>query len=276
MTILRVFPRRTSATPDDALAWIGAPNLWTPQVDEVHVSVTFTWDLAAGYALANKWRRWYGNVPVNIGGPAIPGNCVDGFTPGLYIKHGYTFTSRGCPNNCPWCLVRDTEGPLRTLPIVPGWIVQDNNLAACPHEHIEAVFDMLRAQRHRPIFSGGIQASLVDDWLATQFAALWHDRGIEEIYLACDTSAALGPLKEAVARLNFLKRDQLRCYVMIGRDETIGQALERLESVWRVGCMPFAQLYQPADELISYSREWKELQRAWARPAITRAMHKEP
>lgn len=34
--IIRVFPRRTKATPDDSMAFIGEPGLFTPEVDEIH------------------------------------------------------------------------------------------------------------------------------------------------------------------------------------------------------------------------------------------------
>lgn len=47
MRIARVFPRRTNATPTDALAFVGdPPMLALPAVDEVHVSCTFTYDRA--------------------------------------------------------------------------------------------------------------------------------------------------------------------------------------------------------------------------------------
>lgn len=52
-TILRVFPRRTAATPDDELAVIGAPTramLDAGGYDEIHVSVTFTYDMAEQWA----------------------------------------------------------------------------------------------------------------------------------------------------------------------------------------------------------------------------------
>lgn len=47
MVILRVFPRRTSYTPDDPLVRIGPPGAWDVglDVDEVHISVPFTWDM---------------------------------------------------------------------------------------------------------------------------------------------------------------------------------------------------------------------------------------
>jgi len=53
MKIMRVFPRRTNATPTDELAHIGSPDLFTDQKtpDRVHISVTFTWDLPAAEKL---------------------------------------------------------------------------------------------------------------------------------------------------------------------------------------------------------------------------------
>ncbi len=38
--LIRVFPRRTKATPNDALARFNVPDLYD-EADEVHVSVTF-------------------------------------------------------------------------------------------------------------------------------------------------------------------------------------------------------------------------------------------
>jgi len=59
--ILRVFPRRTKATPTDALARVGYPP--TPacriDADEVHISVTFTWDKPLAEDMANFALRSY-------------------------------------------------------------------------------------------------------------------------------------------------------------------------------------------------------------------------
>jgi hypothetical protein len=46
MKIARVFPRMTKATPVDLLSFVGDPGLFPPEVDEVHVSVTFTYDMS--------------------------------------------------------------------------------------------------------------------------------------------------------------------------------------------------------------------------------------
>ena len=81
-----------------------------------------------------------------VGGPAFgAGGRI--FKPGLYVKHGVTFTSRGCPNKCRFCLVPALEGKIQVLPIRSGNIVQDNNLLACPQGHLNQVFKMLKTQK---------------------------------------------------------------------------------------------------------------------------------
>ena len=268
MKIIRVFPRRTSVTPRDAYAFIGDPPLWKPEADEVHISVTFTWDIEEGYRLQEAWAAHY--PIVKIGGPAIasPGN---GFEPGMYVKNGVTFTSRGCPHHCPWCLVPGREGPLRLLKIRPGRIIQDNNLLATPRKHQERVYTMLHSQRHKIDFAGGLEAARIDNWVVEQLQRL----RISQLFLACDTEAALGPLRLAVSKLPFLNRRQLRCYVLIGfkEGETISEAEERLEAVWQAGCLPFAQLFQPPDQYIKYPSDWRDLARRWSRPAIMFSRH---
>lgn len=58
MRLIRVFPRRTKATPDDDLAYTGPPDFFA-EADEVHVSVTSVfgrrWDqLATGLLIGYK------------------------------------------------------------------------------------------------------------------------------------------------------------------------------------------------------------------------------
>ena len=42
--IARVFPRITKATPRDEYCFFGPPGMFLPEIDEVHVSVAFTYD----------------------------------------------------------------------------------------------------------------------------------------------------------------------------------------------------------------------------------------
>ena len=275
MKILRVFPARTSYTPTDEMAFVGDPPLWVteasmrPPADEVHVSVTFTWDKEEGRRLQEAWAQYY--PIVKIGGPAF-GSPASEFDVGMYVKLGVTFTSRGCNSRCRWCLVPGREGLLRELHWFPdGYIINDNNFLQTSAQHRVEVYRMLREQPKPALFAGGLQPSLITAEIAIELRSI----RIEEVFLAADTAVALRPLEKAVKHLQWIPPHDLRCYVLIGFDgETIEQAEKRLEAVWQIGCLPFAQLYQPpAERKIEYSSEWQDLNRKWSRPAITKAIH---
>ena len=55
MRVARVFPRRTAVTPDDTLAFISAPPKDVPDIDDVHVSAVFTYDVPKAEQLAEAW-----------------------------------------------------------------------------------------------------------------------------------------------------------------------------------------------------------------------------
>ena len=266
MKILRVFPRRTNATPTDEMALVGEPGLWRPDADEVHVSVTFTWDLPAGRRLAKSWARYY--PVVKLGGPALD-DAGGPFVRGRYMKPGNVITSRGCPNRCPRCFVPEREGGIRTLPIVAGSVVHDNNLLACPPDHINAVFGMLGREPQRPVFAGGLESRLVTLDIARCIAALkaWA-------FLAYDTPADKDSV-EAAARL-LLHTDKrprsahwLSCYVLVGYEgDTIPDAAARLEWVKSLDVTPLAMYYLPKDaKSRTAPPDWAPFVRAWARPS---------
>lgn len=258
--MIRVFPVRTKWTPSDDLSFVGDPPLFRPQEMPVRISVTFTWDIPEGKRLLAAWRKYYKDVL--IGGPAFNDSGGE-FEPGRFIKKGVTITSRGCPKRCGFCLVSKREGQLREIQIKDGWIVQDNNLLACTRPHIEAVFDMLRHQPRPAVFSGGLDTMLLQDWHRKLIDTL----RVKELWVACDSSAALKSLKRAARILEGLPQRKKRCYVMVGYDnENIADAEKRLNAVFEMGFDPFCQLYRGKKESI-YSTEWRRLARKWARPA---------
>ena len=267
MRILRVFPKRTSFTPTDDLTFVGPPPMaeFIPEHDEVHVSCTFSWDMDAAEDLAFQWEGAT-RAPVKLGGPAYHSPCDD-FTPGLYVKRGIIFTSRGCNNNCPWCGVRDIEGKLRELPVVEGNVIQDNNFLQCSRQHKDKVFDMLRSQRGIE-FRGGLEADLIDDHFMQNVTSL----RIREFWLACDTDAQLPRFKEACRKLTAagFNRDNIKCYSLIGRDMEAEEARNR--EIYYAGAMPFSQLQRDfSRKKTEYSREWNLFEKIWQRPAYIKA-----
>lgn len=55
--LVRVFPRRTSHTPTDSMAFVGDPPLMRPLANEVHVSCTFSWDVQRAKELQQAWAQ---------------------------------------------------------------------------------------------------------------------------------------------------------------------------------------------------------------------------
>lgn len=262
--IARVFPRRTSATPTDALAFVGGPGLFPPEVDRVHVSVAFDADLRRAEELA---REWAPVAPVEVGGPAT-GMRGEDFQPGMYLRRGYTITSRGCPNRCWFCRVWRVDGDVRELPIRDGWIVQDDNLLACSEGHVRAVFAMLKRQPERAQFTGGLEAARLKPWHVDLIAGLRP----KQVFFAYDQPDDLEQLRSARVMLREVYgRDSghvLRCYVLIGfPGDTIDAAERRLQETVRIGFMPMAMLWTAASEC-RQEVMWRRLQRQWANETI--------
>lgn len=263
--IIRVFPQRTSYTPDDEMVYIGMPDMLIPEHDEIHISCTFTWDREYCRELQYQWQG-VTDKPVILGGVAF-GSKVQGFNPGMYVKNGINFTSRGCNNNCSFCIVPKLEGKLQELPISPGNIIQDNNFLQCSTEHKDKVFEMLKWQK-RICFKGGLETRLIDDHFVNGIA----DLRIKELWLACDNDSALEPLRVAMSKLQEagFNRNKIYCYSLIGDDMEKNEA--RLQEIFKIGAMPFAQLYQHfEDTKIKYSRDWNKFSRQWQRPAAISA-----
>ena len=221
--LIRVFPRRTKAIPDDALARFDVPDLYD-EADEVHVSVTFTYDKARAEHLAECWRSI---APTTVGGVAY-GDPGAEFVPGRYVKRGYVFTSRGCPRRCWFCSVWKRDPVPRLLPIPDGWNVLDDNLLACPEPHVRAVFDMLRRQPRRAEFTGGLEALALQDYQVDLLASLRpkptcffaYDPGDEfETLVSCSAPVAGGGVFVAVAPTSLLRAGRLpQGHVQRGRE----------------------------------------------------------
>lgn len=279
MTLIRVFPRRTKATPTDGLAFVGDPPFpeMLPKAEEVHVSVTFTWDVAEGERLKRAWEPHYPGR-VRIGGPAM-GDRGEEFVPGRYLREGYTITSRGCPNRCPFCLVPEREGEIREVyPIPAGHIIQDNNLLACSELHWWRVLAMLAGQRKAARFCGGFEP---ERFTYERAFELYNNVAVGEIWLAYDSPSRWEATREAIltgvhwfGNGRDLAR-KIRCYVLAGyQDNTPAQAEARCQQVLDAGALPFLMLFQPANRFIEYGREWKLAQRKWTRPAAMLARMK--
>ena len=274
--ILRVFPRRTKATPVDALAYFGPPDR-AAEADEVHVSVAFTYDKEFAEYLAEQWRHV---APVKIGGVAY-GDRGDEFVPGRYIRPGYVFTSRGCPRKC-WfcrcgsairfrgCCRSSTAGISLTTICSPARAITSKRCSPC---------------------CGGRTAALN----SPAGSKLWRCKTIRLNYSrACGRARRCSsPMIRAMRsrrcnrrRVRLLEAGftaashLMRVYVLIGfPKDTILAAEQRLQQMLSLGFTPHAMLWRPeTPSQMKWAPEesWRRFQRLWARPAIIHAREAVP
>ena len=123
---------------------------------------------------------------------------------------------------------------------------------------------MLKRQKHRPEFTGGIEAKLLKSW----HIELFKEVKPKQIFFAYDTTDDLLPLENAAKlfrKAGYGNRSILRCYVLIGySSDTFDLATKRLETVKALGFCPMAMLYR--DFKGETTHEWRKFQRSWARP----------
>ena len=273
--VIRVFPRKTKASPDDSLAYFGPPDLFA-KADRIEISVAFTADKPKAEALAESWQRV---APVTIGGPAYEKTgqlYPNEFIPGRYIKPGYVLTSRGCPRNCWFCNVPRLRPIAMPIPITDGWNVLDDNLLACPEDHVRAVFAMLSRQRQRVTFTGGLEALSLQDYQVHLMASL---KPRPACFFAYDPGDAPETLESAARRMLAAgwtrASHRLRSYCLIGYPfDTFEKAESRLKWLLSIGFTPYAMLWQPdkpSAEKWRPTPEWHSFQRRWLRPAIIHA-----
>lgn len=200
----------------------------------LYLSVPFTWLLDEANQIAEKHKG-----KVLMGGPAFqkPQEC-EGFEPILFHNPCATFTSRGCPNRCKFCIVHDLEPEFKEIEnFRPAPVICDNNFLACSVKHIERVIEKVK---HYPLVDfQGIDARFVTPEKA-------------DILGRCRCKLNIGydhdntdQVHNAIELLKARASKNIAVYCIIGYNDTPKEAIEKLERIrsWKV--LPVPMRYQP-------------------------------
>lgn len=175
-------------------------------------------------------------------------DTVDDIAPdySLYkIDYSIGFLTRGCPNNCPWCIVPQKEGniyPYRTAKQIckhSKVVLMDNNVLACGFG-IDQIKELSKLNV-KVDFNQGLDAGLIDKNIAKILASL---KWLKPLRMACDSQDDKKTLEKAV---NLLRKYNVTpktyfCYVLVKED--IKDALDRVELCRSLKIDPFAQPYR--------------------------------
>lgn len=250
--------------------------MWSLQCDRALFSAIFTWDLVSLCQDVNLLKQ--AGVKVEIGGPAataIPQYIVEqtGLIPkcGLderfeYIKGKFfaTFTSRGCPRNCDFCLVPRLEGRKMIeysdfpIPVGKNPFVCDNNILATSWEHQEMVVEKLKHVRNIDFNSGFDDRIFIKN--PDKYWRLYSQTKLEAWRFAYDLPEQREPIKACADFLHDKGVDYRRIIVfcLIGfPGQTFKECRERLQYLIDIGTSPYPQRYRPLDSLShSYAPGW--------------------
>jgi hypothetical protein len=208
------------------------------QVDKIYVSCIFDWNKHK----AVEWER-YGNAIIGGSGYAIKKTLPEEIeqTP---LKINYGFTTRGCIRKCPFCIVPEKEGRIRSVADVYDiWdgknkdiVLLDNNILALP-EHFKLVCGQIKKEGLKVDFNQGLDHRL----LTEEIVCILKSIRTFDLRFAYDSPENKTTVERAVGLLNGLS---CMWYVLVGFDTTFEEDLERIDWLNNEGQRPYVMRHE--------------------------------
>lgn len=211
---------------------------WNPllQYDRVYSSKIFDFTPADPYLPEDAIRggTGYSDLPIDN----RLSDEIDEMFPdySIYPECDYAigYITRGCPNNCRWCIVPRKEGGIHPYrkwqdlvrPDTDKLVLMDNNILSC--EYGISQLESLTGGGYRIDLNQGMDARLVDEQIADILARIsW----IRFIRFSCDQKAQIKPVKRAIEFLwsRGVKPYRIFIYLLVTAD--IQDAADRVEEL---------------------------------------------
>lgn len=197
--------------------------------------------------------------------------------PHIPADTAYGFLTRGCPNNCKWCVVPRKEGLIRPYMDVDEiaiegrnkLVLMDNNILACGDYAMEQLHKVVH-KGYRIDFNQAMDARLVTDDFAKVLAQVkWIDRRIR---FGCDTPAQIQNCERAIELINsYGYKGEFFLYTML--NDNFNECYERITYWWRrnrecrknhtANIYPYAQPYRDPDNPNRPIPQWQKDMAQW-------------
>lgn len=211
---------------------------WNPlyKYDRVYSSKVFDFTPADPYLPEDVIRggTGYRDIPMD---KELPPEIDDMFPDySIYPECDFAigYLTRGCPNNCRWCVVPKKEGnirPYRTWKDIirqdtDKLILMDNNILSC--EYGISQLESMIGCGYRIDLNQGMDARLVNDRVAYILSQL---QWIRFIRFSCDQKAQIEPVIRTIELLGKYGVKPYRIFVYLLVTQDIQDATERVEAL---------------------------------------------
>lgn len=213
---------------------------WNPlyRYDRVYSSKVFDFTPVDPYLPEDTVRggTGYRDIPMD---KTLPLEVDDMFPDySIYPECDYAigYLTRGCPNNCRWCIVPKKEGKIRPY---REWeelvrkdtdklVLMDNNILAC--EYGISQLESLIGSGYRIDLNQGMDARLVTEQVADVLSRLsW----IRFIRFSCDQKSQIEPAKHTIELLTECGVRPYRIFIYLLVTKDVQDAADRIEALKR-------------------------------------------
>lgn len=216
--------------------------LFNTEYDKIYSSKVFDFTPENPYLpdWAQRGGTGYRDIPLNT---CLPEE-IDAMPPdfSIYPQCDFTigFTTRGCPNRCPWCVVPQKEGDIKPY---RQWkdlvqkdskklVLMDNNILSCDFgiTQLESLID----SGYSIDLNQGMDARLVDRHIAQILARL---KWIKNIRFSCDQIPQIEAIVNTAELLQEygVKPYRLFIYLLVTKD--VDNAAYRVEQLKKIGAI---------------------------------------
>ena len=215
---------------------------WNPlkNYDVVYSSKIFDFTPENPYLPENTIRggTGYADIPLEQTLPPLIDEMFPDYSIYPACDYAIGYITRGCPNNCRWCVVPSKEGEIKPYrswrqlirPDSKKLVLMDNNILAS--DFGIAQLEELTRQNYTIDLNQGMDARLVDERIAKILAGL---KWIKYIRFSCDRQAQIEPIMRTAELLGKygVKPYRLFIYLLVTAD--IEDAAKRVEALKSLG-----------------------------------------